>query len=175
MQACRPSSPITSSRKKWGRIRLPTKRPWKSVNMHRTVSISPASASSSSCFASIMPCCGIAPPHYGGARRPLPAAALRTAFRLALASRRRRGRRHPRGRGAGSPPKDRLLLGGTRRVGLPWDPLLARCEGELLLGRQHETVPPGDREVEQSEDVVDRHSVDARPIVLVEEDRHERH
>src|SRR5829696_6087791 len=54
-QACRPSSPRISSRKKSGSTRLPMNRPCRSVNMQSTVSTSPASARASSCFASSMP------------------------------------------------------------------------------------------------------------------------
>src|SRR5437868_6686550 len=44
------------------------KRPWRSVNMQRTVSISPDLESSSSCFASIRPRSSIAPPQTVRAR-----------------------------------------------------------------------------------------------------------
>src|SRR5262245_65879782 len=120
--------------------------------MHKTVSISPASASSSSCFASIMPCCCIAPPPGWMSAAAVAAAAVGVVLiRVASAARRGRWRRlgRPRHRVLATAPfaQDRRLLGGARPERLARDALLTRGERELLLRREHQAVPSRDGEV----------------------------
>ena len=65
-----------------------------------------------------------------------------------------------------SPARSRTLPAGHA--------LLALRERELLLRRQHQPVPAGDREVQDAEHVVDRHAVHAGSVGLVQEDRDQR-
>src|SRR5919201_2862786 len=166
--ACSPSSPRTSSRKKWGRIRLPMNRPCRSVNMHRTVSTSPSSTRDSSCLTVNVPCWGMGSSlrrrysrhrrsrlssDEGGPTGPPSSWCPPASARLAR-----------RGVGARLASEDRFLLGLARDVALLRNAGFPLREGELFLRRQHQPVPSGDREVQHAEDVVDRHAVDAGPV-----------
>jgi lipooligosaccharide transport system permease protein len=95
-----------------------------------------------------------------------------------LLLRRRWRRRHRRFRPLlhrGLSTEDRLLRRFARSICLLRDAHLSPRQRELLLRREHEAVPPGDREVDEAEDVVRRHPVETRPVVRVREHRHERH
>src|SRR6266545_9155 len=172
-QAWRPSSARTSSRKKCGRMRLPMYRPWRSVNMHRTVSISPSSTSFSRSLTLSLPRSMAPPPsqvprtepHRSRVQQPRP--------------REGEGRRAARG----SPPPHPPALDSQLRLDLlnvrgsvPFSFRMAVFtlgEGEFLLGRQYEAMPSGDGEVEDPEHEVDQRPHDAGPVVLVQVQGHE--
>src|SRR5581483_2837523 len=142
-----------SSMKKWGTTRLPMNRPCRSVNMHRTVSTSPSSTRLSSSFSVSVPLCMKPPPQVGrgaASRRPSSIASVPKPC----------------------PPRPATLGLNLLHVGLPV-PLLLRVavlalrQCEFLLGRQDQTVPPRDREVEEAEQEIRQRAVDARPVVAV--------
>src|ERR671919_1902468 len=183
-QAWSPSSPRISSRKKWGTTRLPMNRPWRSVNMHRTVSTSPNSASSSSCLASSVPVFDVTfasadrdrgyertvrsgcQTDGGPAFADPPSESIRSRERSARGLSRRLLTRAS---------QDLLLCCLRCLVRLLRDPAFSLRQRELLLWRQHQAVASGDGEVEHAEDVVDGHPVQAGTVVVVREHRNERY
>src|SRR5438093_10862880 len=148
-QAWRPSSASTCSRRKCGRMRMPMYRPWWSVNMHRTVSISPSSTSFSRSLTLSFPRSMGPPPsqvpcteaHRSRCGQPLLPGKGRAASRSRLA--------HPHALES----RLRLDLLDVRRA-VPFRlrvPVLALRERELLLRREHQPVAPGEGEVEDAE------------------------
>src|SRR5688500_7723982 len=134
--------------------------------MHSTVSISPASASSSSCLASIIPCCCIVPPSGRGRVSAATDPGCRALLLGGLSALRRRWRR-PHGRrrrvrsGRRSAAEDGFLFGGARP-----EALRTLGERELLLGREDQAVPSGDREIQDADHEVDQCPVYAGSVIL---------
>src|SRR5918995_357278 len=182
-QAWSPSSPRISSRKKCGTTRLPMNRPWRSVNMHRTVSTWPSSASSSSCLASSVPVFAVTFASAGrdrGYERTVrsgcqtgggpafagpPSEAMRSLERSVRDLSRRLLTRAS---------QDLLLCCLRCLVRLLRNSAFSLGQRELLLGRQHLAVASGDGEVEHAEDVVDGYPIQAGTVVVVRKHRDER-